>query len=170
MGVTMEIKGLEALRQSFESLPQVIQSGAKVGEPGIGYWMIWEWGRISCKPGPKTCWAVNFAGDTVVLTLQAPKGYIRVHKDEFNQLLMDRVSQVKLKDLPMAGWKDALTVAMDDVAQQCTDIIRDSAPVDTGDLRSSFEPAYSTDGLLQEPEGGAYGSTWLDLGNEEFSI
>jgi hypothetical protein len=170
MGVTLTVEGIDQLQAAFDKLPLTIMAGVKVGEPGVEYALFWEFGKISIRPGPKTLYSTNALGQRVVLTKQAPHGYIRTNKKQFQEIINSEVSKVKLSTTKMDGWQSAIEKAADKAAQQCTDLIREAAPVDTGDLRNSIEPAFSGDSILSN--GGAqdpyYGESSFDLGSFDY--
>jgi hypothetical protein len=167
MGITLTVEGLDQLEAAFNKLPSLVQAGVKVGPPGVEYALFWEMGKVSIKPGPKTLYSTNALGQRVVLTKQAPHGYIRTQKRQFAQIINAEISKVKLSTTKMDSWQSAIEKAADKAAQQCTDLIREAAPVDTGDLRNSIEPAFSNDDILTS--GGAedpyYGNAGLDIGS-----
>src|ERR1017187_2529683 len=166
MGVTLEVSGIDKLGAAFDRLPSLVTAGVKVGPPGSAYYAAWEFGKISIKPGPKTMWSANAMGQRVVLTIQAPHGYVRTNKKEFQQIIKGEISKVKLATAKMAQWGKAIEGRADKAAQKCTDLTRETAPVDTGDLRNSIEPCWHDDDLLSKSSSdtfdiGSYGGIGL---------
>ena len=162
MGVTLNISGVDRLEAAFNRLPSLVQAGVKVGPPGSAYAMFWEFGKVSIQPGPKTQWSTNALGDRVVLTIQAPHGYIRINRKNFQTIIKGEIGKVKLNMSKMDKWQSALEGGADKAAQKCCDLIRQTAPVDTGDLRNSIEPCFSNDDLLSQADTDTF-----DLGSFE---
>ena len=160
MGVTLEVLGIDRLGAAFDRLPSLVAAGVKVGPPGSAYAMAWEWGKISIKPGPKTMWSSNMAGNRVVLTVQAPHGYIRVNRGNFQAIIKGEISKVKLATAKMEQWGKNIAGGADKAAQKCCDLVRETAPVDKGDLRNSIEPCWHDDDLLSKGDGSTF-----DLGS-----
>jgi hypothetical protein len=120
-----------------------IQTSMSVGVGVFGsaaaYALVWELGSRRLKnPGPKTCWGANRFGETVILTKQAPMGYVGIHAGDAQKILSDEVGSVKMDLGDLNRSKLNLEVALDNAAQAIARIMSDSAPVDSGDLRSQI--------------------------------
>jgi hypothetical protein len=165
MAVTLRVSGLGSVAAAFESLPTTMEAGVKVTGESVAYALVWEWGYATRKiqPGPKTQWGTNPDGESKVLTIVAPSGYIRVHRTEYEQVLRDEFSKSGLHLLPLSRWEEAMTVLLNKAADRCTEIIRDAAPVDSGQLRSDIQPATVGDSALGDESNTGFdvGSQWL---------
>jgi hypothetical protein len=156
MPVTCQVEGLDKLAQSFQSLPGLIEAGVKLlpnpnpdnGVPATVYGLIWEWGRISCNPGPKTLWSTNPLGETRVMTKTAPHGWVRVNRERYLRIMKERFSQLHLNGVPPREWNRLLQTLLGVVASDCAELMAETAPIDTGNLRESIVPAETGDEIL----------------------
>lgn len=127
---------------SFGELAKIDSSmavGVGVFGSAAAYALVWELGSRRLKsPGPKTVWGKNRYGKKVILTAQAPEGYVGIHAGDAKEILNEELGTVKwaLNDLNMS--KLRLEVALDNAAIRIARIMSDSAPVDSGDLRSQI--------------------------------
>lgn len=165
MSVTLRVSGLESLSAAFASLPMTMQAGVKVSGESTAYWAIWEWGYATrvIKPGPKTQWGTNPAGEAKVLTIVAPTGYIRVNRKQYEEILQDEFKVSKIWKKPLSEWEPLMTSILNKAAERCAAVIRDAAPIDSGQLRSEIESAKVGESILQDEEqtGFDIGSGWL---------
>jgi hypothetical protein len=145
MPVSIKISGIDKLSAKIKSMPDNLSAGVKITGPAASYAEVWEFGKISCNPGPKTMWSTNIDGEEVVLTKTAPHGYIRVHKTTFRQYFREELTKAKLHTIPFDEWGDALGKVMDETVIRCAILIADSAPIDTGALKGAIEPVSSKD-------------------------
>jgi hypothetical protein len=151
MAVTMRIEGLESLDQMIRDLPSIREAGVAVAAPASAWALVWEWGSARIhRPGKKTTWGENPAGDRVVLTLTAPHGYIRIHNERYVQFLQEEFQRVAWGSLDMSDWPEAIDTMLTKVAKLCAQLISDGAPIDTGNLRASIYPVGPDDQLLTE--------------------
>jgi hypothetical protein len=142
MPVTMGVKNLDRLAEAFDegagSRP-TIQMGVKVVGPAAAYAMVWEWGSARLtKPGPKTTWGVNPAGEVVILTLTAPNGYIRIHKPEYRQIIREEMNLIPWNEMGPRQIRKKIAEALAAASQRCAELIAESAPYDTGELEKSI--------------------------------
>lgn len=103
--------------------------------PPAAYALVWEWGNVrQTKPGPKTTLGINPNGERVWLTIQAPRGYIRVLTPQFHAIVKDELSSMKFtgKD------KTKLTQCAKRISKRMLTLLKDTVPVDKGDLRDSL--------------------------------
>lgn len=141
MGVTLKVVSTAGLEQTLASLPSRITSGAKVtGARNTAFALIWEWGRVTCNPGPKTLWSTNPAGETRVLTKTAPFGYIRVNKQRYLDVLREEYGAIDMH-AGLPGLSASLVNMFNNAAVHCAEIISQTAPVDTGELQDNIKPA-----------------------------
>ena len=151
MAVTIHVEGLDNLDQMIRDLPSIREAGVAVSSEASAYAMIWEWGSARIhRPGKKTTWGENPAGDRVVLTLTAPHGYIRIHSEQYVQFLQEEFKHVSWGSLDMSNWPTAIDDMLNKVAKRCSQLIADGAPFDTGNLKASIYPVGPDDQLLTE--------------------
>lgn len=157
MAVTLEIKNIAPAVAAFSAIPDVVNSGVKIVGPASEYALVWEWGssRIT-QPGPKTTWGTNPNGETVILTLTAPNGYIRVNQEAYKQYINEELGKLQLSRKPIKEWGKLITGAMHEAAIRAAILIGDSAPIDTGELRSSVEPVSHEDPILKRAVEDAF--------------
>lgn len=165
MSVTLRVSGLGSVMAAFESLPSLMEAGVKVSGESAIYSLIWEWGYATRKiqPGPKTEWGTNPDGESKVLTIVAPTGYIRINRNEYTRILIEEFKKVGIAKLPLSEWTGAMTALLNSAAERCAEVIRNAAPVDTGQLRSEIVPAQVGDSVLTDTEGTGFdlGSGWV---------
>ena len=132
---------------------QLTEAGVKVEGPAAAYALVWEWGNArQTKPGPKTVLGINPDGSRVYLSLQAPRGYIRVNSPLFAIALKEELAKVRFTAETTGGVSSQLEKAALRTVQRMAQIIRDHAPVDTGELESSIKIVEPGDPLLDEAE------------------
>jgi len=157
--------GLEKLDRLYGDISPQITGGVKVVGPPAAYALVWEWGSVRLtKPGPKTTWGENPAGERVILTITAPYGYIRVNKFQYIHILKEEVQNARLNKVSPDNWENALKDAMSRAEIRCALLISSTAPIDSGDLRTSIQPAGVNSQLLDEGTLNGFGPTQFDLG------
>jgi hypothetical protein len=139
---TLTFDKLDSFLVEFENLG-TISGGVAVYGPAAAYALVWEYGAPPPwhikKPGPKTLWGTNALGETKIMTRTAPDGYIAIHHDDLWPLLEKELSYVKFSSKNEDGIRLELEVAVDNATQAWARMISDSAPVDSGDLRSGID-------------------------------
>jgi len=152
MAVTLRVSGLNSLSAAFAPITERMFAGVKVSGESAAYALVWEWGFATrvIKPGPKTVWGTNPAGEAKVLTLVAPTGYIRVNRERYREILREEVLATQLTKLPISEWQAAISGILDRTAERCAQVVSDAAPIDQGKLRSEIGPAYVGDSILTE--------------------
>lgn len=137
---------LEELLTRFDHAAAVEGAGAALGtnDPEAGaYARVLEYGSVAGRPpwpspGPRTVLAVNpETGAQVVVSAQAPQGYIRVRAPHFVALLRAHLPG------PM-DWLDAAAIeahvreAARAAAADALEAMRSGVPADSGRLRESL--------------------------------
>jgi hypothetical protein len=150
--LTLELTGLGALENLLRSLPGRVEAGVKVSGEAASYALVWEWGRVGIKPGPKTMYSTNPNGEERVLTITAPHGWIRVNRTRYEQLLKEKTQGLKLSTYPPEQWQGLLQQIVETAAEESMEIMRETAPEDTGLLKSSLEVVRGGDPILQDDE------------------
>lgn len=145
----IEFQGLTNFLAEFEGLDEPIQGGIGVFGSAAAYALVWEYGapppwRMK-KPGPKTLWGMNPKGEIKIMTRTAPEGYISIHEDEMWPILAEEIAKVKFNSKTADGIRLELEVAIDNASQRFARIVSDSAPFDSGDLRSQIQYVDSED-------------------------
>lgn len=116
---------------------QDISGGIGVYGSAAAYALVWELGSRRLKrPGPKTLWSVNRDGNIAILTRQAPRGYVGFISDQFWPIIEEELSKVNFASRSL---KMQLEIAMDNASQKIARLVSDTAPVDSGDLRSQIQ-------------------------------
>lgn len=104
--------------------------------PPAAYALVWEWGNArQTKEGPKTTLGINPNGERVWLTIQAPRGYIRVLTPMFNDIIKDEISKISFT----SKMRGKLTKAGKNIGNRMLKLLQDTVPVDTGELRDSLK-------------------------------
>lgn len=104
--------------------------------PAAAYAYVWEWGNVrQTKKGPKTTLGTNPNGERVWLTIQAPKGYIRILTPAFHRIVRDELKKEKFTGRD----KTKLSRAGKRISKRMLSLLRDTVPVDEGDLRDSLK-------------------------------
>lgn len=149
---SLQEKSVEALKELLDGVKEASNAGPVRGGvlsqgDAAAYALVWEWGNIrQVKQGPKTVRSTNPDGEEVWLSIQAPQGYIRINEPEFIQILQNQLGDMDLED-----WTDAEDIigamkqASVKAAEQIAEIIRETAPIDSGALRDSIQPASPDD-------------------------
>ena len=150
MSVTLKIEGLGSLDRAFSSLSKQEYSGVKADGESAAYALVWELGKINAKPGPKTLISTNADGDEVLLTIQAPHGYIRINRQIYLGILNEEFKTIKWNELPMTKWAEEAGKVLDLAAARCLEVIQQYVPVDTGQLLFEMTVATHKDPLLEE--------------------
>jgi len=137
---------LDMLQQSFEEIAEVPSARAAIGvsDPEAApYVRALEYGSIAGQPpwphpGPRTLLAVDpESGAQVVVSAQAPQGFIRVRAPELLDHLLAELAQP-------ADWFDAAAVevhvqqAVGRAALAALEELRTAAPRDSGRLSQSL--------------------------------
>jgi hypothetical protein len=136
----------EELQGQFEALSQIPSkhSGIGVADPAAArYSRVLEYGSIAGQPpwptpGRRTALAIDpETGAQVVVSAQAPQGFIRVRVPEFLEALRARLAAP-------ADWLDAATAedhlvrSVQDAAAVALESLRGSVPRDSGRLAESL--------------------------------
>jgi len=108
-------------------------------------------------------WSTNPLGQPAILTLQAPKGYIRINRQQYIDTIRAQFNALQLTGSPKT-WNSKLVKFMNASAELCADIIAETAPIDTGNLAGSMKAAKVGDPSLQGTPN-AFGPTELDIGS-----
>ncbi len=156
------IGGLDNLDRVFANLPNNVDAGVKLVGEAAEYGLVWEWGRVDVKPGPKTLWSTSPGGYPAVLTITAPHGWIRVNRDQYVAILKDEMRRANFANTHPTQWPEKMRTVLGLAAERCANLMAVTAPIDTGLLRSSIQPVREGDPILDEV-GSALdlGSGWL---------
>jgi hypothetical protein len=129
-----------------------VQAGVASEGEAAAYALTWELGNVrQVKKGPKTTRAHNpITGKTVWLSIQAPKGYIRVNEGLYHQILQDEMGKVTFKGNTASEINQELEACAVRVMKRIAKLLEDTAPVDKGKLSDSFVVVKPGDSLLDE--------------------
>lgn len=138
----VSIQNIDKFMSNIDGL-QSISGGIAVYGSAAAYALVWELGsRKLKKPGPKTLWSTNRLGRRAILTRQAPFGYVGYVSDQFWPIIRTELAKV---DFTGSSIRLAIEVAMDNASQKIARLVSDTAPVDSGDLRSQIQYVDSGD-------------------------
>lgn len=122
-------------------LPSRLQAGVAVKGEAVARALVWEWGTVRFRqPGPKTVWGKNpDAGDVRIFTRTAPSGYVRIHKQQFFDMVTNAVTAIPVATELKAGtYAATLQQNLMRAATEAAQIMAQDAPIDTGLLRQSI--------------------------------
>ena len=119
-----------------------IKISLSITGPASQYALVWEWGSVRLsKPGPKTTWGENPDGDRVILTKTAPYGYIRTNLPEMRKIIREEFETVDWAGVPLRKIGKTVTETLELAGGRIAELIAQSAPYDTGELREAIEVA-----------------------------
>jgi hypothetical protein len=154
--MSFNLDGLEKLEKLFHEVANIhVQGGVMVDGDAVPYSLVWEWGEVR-QPGPKTMWGVNPDGETRVMTKTAPMGFIRIHHQDYIQILREEAKRITWSNTPMDQWEEKLKEVAITVGRRCAQLISDSAPIDTGLLRASIQGCHPDDPILLQTDVGEF--------------
>lgn len=161
---TCMIDKLDEFLLEFAEHDKEISAGVASVGPAAAYADVWEWGNIrQHKPGPKTVLGTNPDGDMVWLSIQAPFGYIKINENQYWEVLKIELGKVKFKSTNPKDITRELEAASKRAMKLIAKIIGDHAPVDQGDLSSSFQVVEPGDVMLDDTDD----TRILNIGREE---
>ncbi|MGI4815926.1 MAG: hypothetical protein ACRYGG_21690 [Janthinobacterium lividum] len=144
----IDIQSISTYLNEFENIGDV-SGGVGVFGSAAAYAMVWELGSFRLKkPGPKTMWSVNRFGQKVILTKQAPLGYIGVIDDTFFPIIEKELMSVDFSNKTSKRLNKDLTAALNRASKRIADLIRLIAPEDSGDLKAQIQAVNAGDSLL----------------------
>lgn len=140
---SITFQNLASFLAEFEGLDEPVVGGVGIFGSAAAYGLVWEYGapppwRIK-KPGPKTLWGTNPYGETKIMTRTAPEGYIAINEDALWPILEKYLGALKLDAKTADGIRLEMEIAVDNASQEWARIVSDSAPYDSGDLRSQIQ-------------------------------
>lgn len=139
------VKELKKLLDGYQKAADAgpVRGGIVVTGDAAAYALVWEWGNArQTKEGPKTVKGMNPDGDQVWLSTQAPFGYIRINEPMYFQILEEKLGAADFSDAVSAKEiVDEIKKASAAAAEIIAEVIREHAPVDSGELRESIGPA-----------------------------
>lgn len=156
-----QFDGLDKLEKAFSDLPSSVGAGVKLDAEAVVRGMVWEWGRIDINPGPKTMWSTSPGGYPAVLTITAPHGWIRVNRDQYQAILKEEMKKVNFIGAHPSKWPNMIRTAAGYAAERCANLMSQTAPIDTGLLRSSIHPVTEQDPTMQNDKGAVNIGDWF---------
>lgn len=136
----------DELADRFAALAEIASRSAGIGvaDPNVArYARVLEFGSIAGQPpwpapGARTVLAIDpGTGAQVVVSAQAPQGFIRVRVPEFVEALRTRLA-APADWLDAVAAEDHLTRSLQDAAAQALESLRASVPRDSGRLAESL--------------------------------
>lgn len=130
---------LDLLFKTLKNTTVAVESQVvSVGGPAA-YSLVWEFGNArQTKKGPKTTLGINPNGERVWLTIQAPRGYIRVLVPQFKKIITEEIEAIRFAKKFDAVEK-ALIRAAGRIAKRMRKLLRETVPVDKHDLQKSLQ-------------------------------
>jgi hypothetical protein len=105
------------------------------------------------KQGPKTTLGINLmTGEQVWLSIQAPSGYIRVNEQEYWSIMNKCFRELTLAGTTTEEIRKEIEAAAYKAARLIAEVIRDTAPEDSGLLRASILAVKPGDEMLELDE------------------
>ena len=144
---------LDQFLLEFEEQDKLVEAGVVSEGEGAAYALVWEWGNARQKQlGPKTTLGINPDGSSVFLSIQAPRGYIRVNTPLFQQAMDEETAKIEFSSETTGKIFDELNAAALRAAKRIAEIIKEHVPVDTGQLHDSIKVAKYGDPILDSDE------------------
>lgn len=167
----LEFLNLNSFLSDLETKSGVVECGVAVQGEAAAYAEVWEWGNArQTKKGPRTVMGINPDGESVWLSSQAPNGYIRVNLDKYLDIVKIQLEQLALDGDTVMDLQEELKKTEVKIMEQIIEVLQDTAPVDTGQLRSSFVVVQDGDDLLESDKAGTIESRFnrvLNIGERK---
>lgn len=138
-------KNIDVDTSRFETVLKAFADGATgevsaaivtSGKP-VDYWGANEFGsRRGRRPWPNPRKKTTLGKGGRVFSRQAPQGFVFKFQQQFRRFLIDAYKQATNGGLPTRA---KLVAAANQAAQRARSLIRNAAPVDSGELRNSIE-------------------------------
>jgi hypothetical protein len=135
------VKEIQKVLDGFKnaSAEGPVRGGVASEGDASAYALVWEWGNArQTKKGPKTVKGINPDGKSVWLSIQAPSGYIRIHEDDYIAILQKELADTDFSGVDAKSIRLSMELAASRAAEKMADLIRQTVPVDSGDLRDSI--------------------------------
>ena len=145
VSASLDITNLESFLVQLEKMKPII-GGIAVYGPAAAYALVPEYGWAR-GPGKKTLWGTNAKGQRAIMSTQAPEGYVSIHEKDMWPIIIEEISQINFSAKSEKELTIRLEVALDNAAQRIAQLIANSAPVDSGDLKSGVNLVDSTDDI-----------------------
>ena len=148
---TALIDKLDEFLLEFREHDKEIAAGvASVGD-AAAYALVWELGNIrQSKKGSKTVQGTTPDGETVWLSIQAPHGYIRIHENDYIQILKQELGKCKFDSTNPQDMTEELEAAAIRTVKRCAKLVQDTVPVYSGKLHDSIEIVEPDDVILED--------------------
>jgi hypothetical protein len=151
------IDKLDEFMLEFEQHDKLIQAGVMVVGEAAAYSLIWEWGKDLKKYQPrlKTVIGRNPDGESVLMSVQAPEGYIHINEPWYWDIVEEEMAKVKFSTPNARQMTLELEAAAKRISKKMAEVISNSAPIDSGTLRSEIKPVDPNDPILDaQPRKG----------------
>jgi hypothetical protein len=130
-----------------------VAAGVGVEGPAAAYALVWEWGNArQHQIGPRTTLGINPDGERMYLSLQAPRGYIRVNEPLFWIAAMNEMNKVGYRGTTPQEVRAELEKTAERICNRIRDILQEHVPVDTFQLHDAIRTIRVGDPLLDEQE------------------
>lgn len=142
---------LDVLFLEFQEQNKLYAAGVVSEGDAAAYALVWEWGNArQTQKGPKTTQGINPNGDRVWLSIQAPFGYVRINELYYWQIVNEEMDKVKFDGSDTGDISQALLACTKRIGKRIADVIKEAAPVDSGDLRRSIKAVDGDDSILDD--------------------
>lgn len=154
-------ENIDDVFSGFSGVHNVV-GGVAVYGSAAAYALVWELGNRRQKtPGPKTRWGINRNDERVILTSQAPYGYVGIGSFAFWKIIEEEIGAVSFSSGSAAEINVRLSVAIDNASQRIAQIIKSFAPVDKGDLVSQIQMVDSDESELLSSSNASSDATLI---------
>lgn len=157
---------LDEFMLEFEEQDQEVEAGVVVSGEAAAYALVWEWGNSrQVQKGKKTTLGINPDGQRAWLSIQAPYGYIRIHQGEYWNFIQEELEKARFDSPDTGVISDELRRVAIRAAKRIAELIRTTAPVDTGELRSDIQVVEPDDYATLDMAGDLSDRKTLVLGD-----
>jgi hypothetical protein len=154
--LSFSLKGFDSFIELFDLDDKVVEAGVVSTGEAAAYAEVWEWGNArQTKQGPKTVRGTNPDGEVVWLSSQAPMGYIAVNSEAYLNIVKIELGKLSFSGNSAQDTEKELKAIALSAAQACAEIIAEHAPIDSGQLKGSFEAVPDGDPALDGDLGGS---------------
>lgn len=133
----LKFGNLQEFIKDFQGMDN-LAGGVAVYGSAAAYALVWELGSLRAKkPGPRTLWSINRNGRRIIMSTQAPGGYVAINEDKFWPIIEAELDKVDYGQNAKRIQLE-MSVAIDNASQKIARIVAETAPVASGDLRSQI--------------------------------
>jgi hypothetical protein len=151
--IEVEVEAPPDMVNWFDRNARMVESGVASVGPAAAYALVWEWGNMrQAEKGPNTVLGTNPAGDKVWLSIQAPRGWIAINEPRMWRAIDEELDKLEFNGEDEFHISTQLEALSERVSIRLLDILKDTVPIDSGDLQSSLRVVEPGDALLVSVE------------------